>query len=159
MLISRVAIRRPILTAMLVLAMLVFGLVAFSSLGVDLMPKVDFPVITIVTKLPGADPETIENRVTDLIEEAVNTLSGIKSLRSTSADGVSQVVIEFELEKNIDVAFQEVQARVNAVKAQLPTDVEEPVIEKLDLDAAPDPDPAGLGRPGAPRAVRTWPTR
>ena len=137
MLISRVAIRRPILTAMAVLAVLVFGFVAYTRLGVDLIPKVEFPLITVVTTLPGADPETVENRVTDVIEEAVNTLSGIKSLRSTSADSVSQVVIEFELEKKVDVAFQEVQARVNTVKMQLPTDVKEPVIEKVDIDAMP----------------------
>jgi HAE1 family hydrophobic/amphiphilic exporter-1 len=137
MLISRVAIRRPILTAMAVLAVIVFGLVSFRELGVDLLPKVEFPVVTVVTMLPGADPETVENRVTDVIEEAVNTLSGIKSLRSTSADSVSQVVIEFELEKKVDVAFQEVQARVSGIKNLLPTDVKEPVIDKLDLDAIP----------------------
>jgi len=137
MLISRVAIRRPILTAMAVLAVIVFGLVSFRELGVDLLPKVEFPVVTVVTALPGADPETVENRVTDVIEEAVNTLSGIKSLRSTSADSVSQVVIEFELEKKVDVAFQEVQARVSGIKNLLPTDVKEPVIDKLDLDAIP----------------------
>jgi hydrophobic/amphiphilic exporter-1 (mainly G- bacteria), HAE1 family len=137
MLISNVAIRRPVLTAMAVLAVIIFGLVSYTEIGVDLMPKVEFPVITITTTLPGADPETTENRVTDVIEEAVNTLSGIKTLRSTSADSVSLVSIEFELEKKVDVAFQEVQARVNTVKMQLPTDVDEPVIEKLDFDAMP----------------------
>jgi HAE1 family hydrophobic/amphiphilic exporter-1 len=75
--------------------------------------------------------------VTDVIEEAVNTLSGLKRLRSTSADSYSMIMIEFELEKNVDVAFQEVQARVNSIRQQLPADVEEPVIEKLDVDAAP----------------------
>src|SRR5512140_1607122 len=137
MLISNVAIRRPVLTAMVILAVIVFGLVSFTRIGVDLMPKVEFPMITVTTMLPGADPETIENRVTDVIEEAVNTLSGIKSLRSTSADSVSLVMIEFELDKKVDVAFQEVQARVNTVKMQLPTDVKEPVIEKVDFDAMP----------------------
>jgi HAE1 family hydrophobic/amphiphilic exporter-1 len=122
---------------MIIGAMIVFGVVSFMRLGIDQFPKVDIPVITIVSKLPGADPETIESRVTDLIEEAVNTISGLKRLRSTSADSFSQVVIEFELDKNVDVAFQEVQARVNTIRQQLPTDLEEPVIDKLDLDSAP----------------------
>ena len=105
MLISRVAIKRPVFTTMVIGAMMVFGVVSLGRLGVDLFPKVDFPVITIVTELPGADPETMESRVTDPIEEAVNTLSGLKRLRSTSAESFSQVVIEFELEKNVDIAF------------------------------------------------------
>ena len=137
MFISTVAIRRPVFTAMFILAMIVFGVVSLSGLGVDLMPKVDFPVASIVTVLPGADPETVETRVTDVIEESVNTLSGIRTLRSTSAEGYSLITVEFQLEKDINVAYQEVQARVNTVRSQLPTDAEEPVIEKVDLDAAP----------------------
>ena len=137
MFISTVAIKRPLFTAMIICAMLVFGLVSLKGLGVDLFPKVDFPVVTVVTTLRGADPETVESRVTDIIEESVNTLAGIKKLRSTSAEGTSLIVVEFQLEKNVDVAFQEVQARVNSVRAQLPTDVDDPVIEKFDMDAAP----------------------
>jgi HAE1 family hydrophobic/amphiphilic exporter-1 len=116
-------------------AMIVFGWVSLTRLGVDLFPRVDFPVVTIITYLPGADPETVESRVTDPIEEAVNTISAIKHLRSTSADSYSMVTIEFELEKNIDVAFQEVQARVGSIRAELPQDAEDPVVEKLDVDA------------------------
>jgi HAE1 family hydrophobic/amphiphilic exporter-1 len=137
MLISTVSIRRPVFTMMVLGAMIVFGIVSLARLGIDQFPKVDFPVITVITQLPGADPETMEMRVTDPIEEAVNTISGLKSLRSTSAEAVSQLVIEFELEKDVDVAYQEVQARINTVRQQLPMDVEEPVIEKFDVDAAP----------------------
>jgi HAE1 family hydrophobic/amphiphilic exporter-1 len=137
MFISTVAIRRPVFTTMFIGAMIVFGIVSLKGLGVDLTPKVDFPVVAIVTKLPGADPETVENRLTDPIEEAVNTLAAIKSLRSTSAEGYSLITVEFQLEKDINIAYQEVQARVNSVRAQLPTDAEEPSIEKVDLDAAP----------------------
>ena len=137
MFISTIAIRRPLFTAMVICAMLVFGTVALRGLGVDLMPKVDFPIVSIVTTLRGSDPQTMESRVTDIIEEAVNTLSGIRSLKSTSAEGFSLVLIEFELEKNIDVAYQEVQARINTIRAQLPTDVEDPIVEKFDPDAAP----------------------
>lgn len=137
MLISDVAIRRPVFTAMIMSSLVVFGYVFYRDLGVDLFPRVEFPVVTILTTLPGADPETIETMVTDPIEESVNTIEGIKYLRSTSADSVSQVVIEFELEKDADVAFQEVQSKISAVRMELPDDVEEPVIEKFDIDSAP----------------------
>jgi HAE1 family hydrophobic/amphiphilic exporter-1 len=137
MFISSLAIRKPVFTIMVLGAMVVFGVVALLRLGIDQFPKVDFPVITVITQLPGADPETMEMRVTDSLEEAVNTISGLKSLRSTSAEAFSQLIIEFELEKDVDVAYQEVQAKINTVRQQLPTDVEEPVIEKFDVDAAP----------------------
>ncbi|MEI7834888.1 MAG: efflux RND transporter permease subunit, partial [Planctomycetota bacterium] len=137
MFISTIAIRRPVFTTMFILSMVVFGVVSLRGLGVDLFPKVDFPIVSIVTRLPGADPETVEKQLSDPLEEAVNTLSAIKTLRSTSAEGYSLITVEFQLEKNIDVAFQEVQARVNTVRSQLPTDTKDPVIEKLDVDAAP----------------------
>ncbi|MGE0434547.1 MAG: efflux RND transporter permease subunit, partial [Planctomycetota bacterium] len=118
-------------------ALVVFGLIAWSSIGVDLFPRVEFPVITIITVLPGADPQTVETTVSDTIEQAVSTISGIKALRSVSADSVSQVIVEFELEKPVDVAFQEVQAKLGGVRSQLPRDVEDPVVEKFDVDSAP----------------------
>lgn len=137
MILSDVAVRRPVFTTMVMTALIVFGWVSLNRLGVDLFPRVDLPVITIITFLPGADPETMESRVTDPIEEAVNTISAIKTLRSTSADSYSLVTVEFELEKNIDVGFQEVQARIGSIRAELPEDVEDPVVEKLDFDAQP----------------------
>lgn len=137
MILSDVAIRRPVFTTMIVMAMVVFGLVGLRSLGIDLFPRVEFPVITIVTELRGADPETIETTVTDPIEEAVSTISAIKALRSTSAEGFSQVVIEFELEKPVDVAYQEVQSKLGTVRGELPNDAEDPIVEKFDIDSAP----------------------
>ncbi|MFH0939071.1 MAG: efflux RND transporter permease subunit [Planctomycetota bacterium] len=137
MIISEIAIRRPVFTSMFIAALVVFGWVSFREIGVDLFPRVEFPIITIVTRLQGADPETIETTVTDPIEEAVNTTAGIKTLNSTSADGVSQVIVEFELEKNVDIAFQEIQAKVSAVRSSLPNDIDAPVVEKVDIDAAP----------------------
>jgi len=137
MLISNVAIRRPVFTAMVMTALVIFGWVFYRDLGVELFPRVEFPVITIVTRLPGADPETMELLVSDPVEEAVNTVAGIKNLRSVSTDSISQVVIEFELEKKVDVAFEEVQAKVGAIRAKLPDDIDAPVIEKFDIDAAP----------------------
>ncbi|MBI5368969.1 MAG: efflux RND transporter permease subunit [Planctomycetes bacterium] len=137
MILSDTAIRRPVFTTMVIAAIVVFGVISFRDIGVDLFPRVEFPVITVISVLPGADPETVESTVTDPIEEAVSTISGIKHLRSTSADGVSQVVIEFELEKKIDVAFEEVQAKLGTVRSDLPQDLEDPVVEKFDIDASP----------------------
>jgi len=137
MILSDTAIRRPVFTTMVIAAILVFGAVSFVGLGVDLFPRVEFPIITIVSVLPGADPETIESTVTDPLEEAVSTIAGIKRLRSTSADSVSQVIIEFELEKSVDIAYQEVTARIGTVRSELPKDLEDPVVEKMDIDAAP----------------------
>jgi HAE1 family hydrophobic/amphiphilic exporter-1 len=137
MILSDTAIKRPVFTTMVIGAIIVFGAVAFVDIGIDLFPRVEVPVITIISVLPGADPETVEITVTDPIEESVSTISSIKFLRSTSADSVSQVVIEFELEKDVDVAYQEVQAKLGTVRGDLPEDLEEPVVEKFDIDAAP----------------------
>lgn len=136
MILSRVAIHRPVFTAMVMAALVVFGFVSYSRLGIDLFPRVEFPIVTVLTELRGADPLRVETTVTDPIEESVNTIAGIKHLRSTSAEGMSQVVIEFELEKDIDIAFQEISAKVASVRSRLPDAIEEPVIEKFDVDSA-----------------------
>jgi hydrophobic/amphiphilic exporter-1 (mainly G- bacteria), HAE1 family len=137
MILSNIAIRRPVFTTMIIMTIIVFGVISFREIGIDLFPKVEFPVITIVSVLQGADPETMETTVTDPIEEAVSNISAIKTLRSTSSDSVSQVVVEFELEKNIDVAYQEVLAKIGTVRSDLPKDLEDPVVEKFDIDSAP----------------------
>jgi len=134
---SDLAIKRPVFSSMVIAAIVILGAVSFRSIGIDLFPRVEFPVITVISVLPAADPETVETTVTDTIEEAVSTISAIKHLRSTSAEGVSQVVIEFNLDKDINVAYQEVQAKLAGVRSDLPEDLEEPVVEKLDVDAAP----------------------
>lgn len=135
--IAALAIKRPVLTTMILSALILFGAISFTRVGIDLFPRVEFPIITVISILPGADPETIETKVTDIVEEAVATISGIKHLRSTSADNVSQVVVEFELDKDFNEAYQEVQAKIGTIRGDLPADVEEPVIEKLDIDASP----------------------
>jgi HAE1 family hydrophobic/amphiphilic exporter-1 len=137
MILSDTAIRRPVFATMMIAIIIVFGVVSFREIGIDLFPRVEFPVITMISVLPGADPETVETTVTDPIEQAVSTISLIKRLRSTSAEGVSQIIIEFELEKNIDVAYQEVQAKLGTIRADLPLDTEPTVVEKFDIDAAP----------------------
>ena len=121
---------------MLVLALVVMGLNSYFKLGVDYFPKIEFPVVTITTTLRGAAPEEVETQVSKRIEEAVNTISGIDDLRSISAEGVSLVYVQFLLEKDAEVAAQEVRDKVAAILSQLPRDVDPPVVEKLSTDAA-----------------------
>jgi HAE1 family hydrophobic/amphiphilic exporter-1 len=134
---ASISVRRPVFATVITLALTVIGAFAFTRLGVDRFPKVDFPTVVVSTVLPGAAPEEIETEVTDKIEEAVNTISGIDELRSNSSEGVSQVIISFLLEKDGDVAAQEVRDRVNRVLSQLPRTIEQPTVEKFDPDAAP----------------------
>jgi hydrophobic/amphiphilic exporter-1 (mainly G- bacteria), HAE1 family len=134
---AAICVKRPVFASVLVLVMLVFGAVGYLSLGVDLYPKIDFPTITIMTRQIGAAPENIETNITEKIEEEVNTISGIDELRSVSAQGVSLVYATFLLEKDPDVAAQEVRDRVNRVLPNLPRDVDQPTVEKMDPDASP----------------------
>ena len=128
---AALCVKRPVFAWVLVLSLTVVGLFAFCRLGVDRFPNIDIPTISVTTRLPGAAPEQIETEVTDKIEESVNTISGIDTLTSTSSEGISQVVVSFKLEKNADVAAQEVRDRVNRVMPQLPCTVLQPTVEKL----------------------------
>ena len=134
---AALCVRRPVFATVLILSLTVVGAFAFTRLGVDRFPKVDFPTVVVTTRLPGAAPEQIETEITDKIEEAVNTISGIDELRSNSSEGVSQVIITFLLEKDADVAAQEVRDRVNRVLPLLPRTIQQPTVEKFDPDAAP----------------------
>jgi hydrophobe/amphiphile efflux-1 (HAE1) family protein len=134
---AAVSVRRPVFASVIVLVLVVVGVLGYTRLPVDRFPKVDFPSVLITTRLPGATPKEIETEVTDRIEEAVNTVSGIDQLRSTSSDNISQVLVAFVLEKNIDVAAQEVRDRVNRILSILPDDADTPIVEKLDPDATP----------------------
>lgn len=130
-------IRRPIFTCMIVSAPIVMGISSYFRLGVDLFPNVDLPVVVVTTTLPGASVEEVETGVTKPIEEIVNTISGIDELRSTTKEGQSQVVVQFVLEKNADVAAQEVRDKISTIISQLPDGTDTPIIDKFDLDAAP----------------------
>src|SRR4029079_5614865 len=100
-------------------------------------PKVDFPTVVVTTTQPGAAPEQIETEVSDKIEEGVNTISGIEQLTAISSEGVSQVMISFLLDKDPDVAAQEVRDKVNGVLPLLPKTIEQPRVDRFDPDAAP----------------------
>ena len=134
---AEICVRRPVFATMLILSLSVVGLFSLTTLGVDLFPKIDLPTITVTVVNPGASPREIETEITDKIEGAVNTISGIDELRSTSVEGVSQVFITFLLDKNVDVAAQEVRDKVGLIRGDLPETAEDPIIQKLDTDAAP----------------------
>ena len=134
---AALCVRRPVFASVLILSLSVIGVFSFTQLGIDQFPNVDIPVALVTTRLPGAAPEQVESEVTDKIEEAVNTINGIDTLTSTSSEGVSQVVVSFRLEKNADVATQEVRDRINRILPLLPRTITQPVIEKRDPDAAP----------------------
>jgi HAE1 family hydrophobic/amphiphilic exporter-1 len=134
---AEICVKRPVFAWVLVLSLTVVGLYAFGQLGVDRFPNVDIPSVVVTTRLPGAAPEQVETEITDRIEEAVNTISGIDQLTSTSSEGISQVVVSFKLEKDSDVAAQEVRDRVNRVLPLLPRTVTQPMVEKLDPTASP----------------------
>lgn len=138
---------------MLILLPLVLGMVAFMRMGVDLFPNVDLPIVFITTTRHGASAEEMETGVTKKIEEAVNTIAGIDELASTSKEGISTVVIRFLLEKNRDVAQQEVQSKINAIVSQLPPGTDAPIIDKFDIDSAPVMTIAVSG--GVQRTLRT----
>jgi HAE1 family hydrophobic/amphiphilic exporter-1 len=134
---AEICVKRPVFAWVLVLSLTVVGLYAFTQLGVDRFPNVDIPSVLVTTRLPGAAPEQVETEITDKIEESVNTISGIDQLTSTSSEGISQVMVAFKLEKNTDVAAQEVRDRVNRVLPLLPRTVTQPTVEKLDPTASP----------------------
>ena len=137
MTLSQLCIRRPVFTWVVVAVPVVLGLVSYFGLGVDLFPKIDFPVVSITANLPGASAEEMETSVTKVIEEAVNQISGVDELRSTTREGLSSIVVQFRLEKNGDVGAQEVRDKVSAIIKQLPQGIETPLVNKFDLDAAP----------------------
>ena len=134
---AEVCVKRPVFATMLILSLVTVGAFSFFSLGVDLFPKIDFPTVTITVLNPGSSPQEIETDVTEKIEEAVNTVSGIDELRSTSIEGISQVFVQFVLEKDVNIAAQEVENRVQTVIPDLPETAEQPTVQKLDSDAAP----------------------
>ena len=134
---SATAIQRPVLTTMAFTALVVFGLVAYGRLGMALYPEVNLPMVTVTVQYEGAAPQTVETEVTEVLEEAFSTISGLKSMRSETSEGVSQIFLEFQLKRNVDLAAQDVRDKVSAILGELPPDALAPLVEKLDPDAAP----------------------
>src|SRR5471032_2011105 len=134
---AQLCVRRPVFATMLILSLVVVGVFSYFTLGVDLFPKVDIPTCVVIVANPGASPEEIETEISKKVEDAVNTISQIDEVRSVSSEGQSLVLITFTLDKNGDVAAQEVQNKVNLVVNDLPQTAKQPVVLKFDPDAAP----------------------
>ena len=130
-------IARPVLTLMLMLSLVVFGVLGYCELGVDQLPNMEFPVVTVTAQLPGASPETMEEDVTEVLEENLNTIGGLRSLRSTTTQGAAMITAEFELERDIDQAAQDVRDKVARARQTLPRELEPPVIDKRSLSSSP----------------------
>ena len=137
MFLSDVSIKRPVFATVMMLSLVTLGAFSYNRLAIDQWPDVEIPVLSIVTLYPGASPETVEKEVSIPIEEAVNPIAGVKHVISLSREGISNVVVEFQLEVKINEASQESRAKVNAIRGELPLDIEEPIIQKLDFAAMP----------------------
>ncbi|HYV26680.1 MAG TPA: efflux RND transporter permease subunit, partial [Candidatus Eisenbacteria bacterium] len=137
MILSRVSIQRPILALMLNLVLVLFGIIGLSRLPVRELPDIDPPIVSVTTVYPGANAQVVETEVTERLEEVINNIEGIKTLRSESREGVSNITIEFDLSRAIDIAAQDVRDRVSRVRGNLPQDIREPIIAKQDSDAQP----------------------
>ncbi|HEY5911418.1 MAG TPA: efflux RND transporter permease subunit, partial [Verrucomicrobiae bacterium] len=134
---AEICIRRPVFASMLVLALVVVGVAGYLHLDVDRFPSVDLPTVRVSVRLPGASPAEMESQVSQPVEETLNTIEGIKELRSVNGSGSAFVVVTFELERNIDSAAQDVRDRVATVERDLPRDTDPPTIAKADTDQQP----------------------
>jgi HAE1 family hydrophobic/amphiphilic exporter-1 len=132
-----ICIRRPVFASMIILALVVVGASAYSKLGVDRLPSVDLPTVSVRTTLPGASPEEIESQVSQVLEEVVNTVEGIDELRSISGPGSSIIIATFNLDRDIDVAAQDVRDKVSTAIRRLPDEVEPPIVTKNNNENEP----------------------
>lgn len=148
-----VSIRRPIFIIMFVLALIVMGFQSRSRMPAELNPRIDFPYITILTTYPGAGPNEMETLVTEPIEKAVMSIGNLRNVTSSSQDGVSTVVMEFELGTNLDAAAADVRDKVSAIRRNLPEGIDEPSILKLDIASEPIMT-IGLAGPLSPKEMR-----
>ena len=167
MVISDFAIRRPIVTIVVMLALVVFGLFALVRLDVDEFPDVSNPVVVVGVPYPGASPDVVEREVTDRLEEAFSGISGVDQMMSTSTDGFSQIIVQFVFQKSVDQASQDIRDAISSVRDKLPQEMKEPVIRRFDpadlpivsiILSSPSMDAAALTRladPGMTRELRT----
>ncbi len=134
---SGVAIRRPIFTTMVMVGLVVLGMFSYRRLAIDQFPAVDLPIVTVQTVYPGASAEGVEREVTRRMEEAFNPVQGVRNITSVSLEGVSQVIVEFELGRNVDAAAQDLRSKLDGIRRNLPDDIDPPLVQKLDPAAQP----------------------
>ena len=132
-----IAIRRPVFAWMLMGGLIIFGLISATRMGISQLPDVDFPVVSISVSYPGAAPEIIESNVVDVLEDAVMTIEGVRSVSSTSSFGQARITVEFNLDRDISLAFQDVQNKVTAAQRSLPKDLDPPVLRKTNPEDQP----------------------
>jgi hydrophobic/amphiphilic exporter-1 (mainly G- bacteria), HAE1 family len=137
MVLSDLSIKRPVFAGVLMLALVTLGLFSFKQLAIDQFPNIDIPVVSVVTKFPGASPESVEREVTKRIEDAVHPISGVKHVTSMSYEGVSTVIVEFRLEVKVNDAAQDARSKISAIRGDLPQGIDEPIIQKLDFADLP----------------------
>lgn len=132
-----ISIRRAVFAVMLIASLVGLGFMSMGRLGVDLFPDVEFPYVNVTATLEGASAETMESEVTDILEEYINTIDGIETLQSFSSEGRAQILIEFNLSSNAREKVQDVRDKVQVALAELPPDMDPPIVDKVDPDAAP----------------------
>src|SRR6266851_2635370 len=124
--VSAIFIRRPVATALMMLAIVLFGMVAYHQLPVSDLPNVDFPTLLVSASLPGANPDTMASAVATPLERQFSTIAGLDSMSSVNTQGFTSITLQFTLSRNIDAAAQDVQAAISATQGQLPTDMPSP---------------------------------
>ena len=132
MFISDTAIKRPVLTVVAMMMLVVFGIVALFQLDTDEYPEIDAPVVVVAIPYPGASPDVVEREVIDPIEEAISGISGIDRMRSNSLDGYASIIVEFDFSKDPRLATQEVRDKISEIRNDLPTEMEEPILTQFD---------------------------
>ena len=137
MFLSNISIKRPVMISMILTALLLFGLLSFFALPLNLTPNIEFPFVVIQTVYAGASPDQIESQITEKIEDEISTVSGIDYIQSFSLDSVSIVLIRFDLNKDQDVAHQEIKSKIDNIMNDMPEDAEDPRVEKFDITAEP----------------------
>jgi HAE1 family hydrophobic/amphiphilic exporter-1 len=153
MVLTKVSIRKPLMMIMVILAVVLFGVVSFTRLLIDLMPEMDFPFVTVQAVYPGAGPEEIETSVVKQIEDQMTTISGLKEITSYCLESVAFILLEFDLGIDADLAAIDVKDKIDAINADLPSDLQKPVIGKFDPNDEPILNLAFSG-PAAPEKLR-----
>src|SRR5690606_22680812 len=137
MTLPELSIKRHVLAWMVSGLLVLLGIISYQRIGVDRLPYIEFPIISVTTTLIGANPDIVDASITSIIETAVNTIPGIEHIQSNSSPSVSVTTITFGLEKNIDVAYNEVQSNIGQIVRRLPDDIDPPVVRKIETNARP----------------------
>ena len=135
--ITEISLRRPVTVLICTLALVVFGIYSYTNMGVERMPNVEYPIVVVRTTMEGASPAIMDNDVTDVLEARINTIEGIKNITSSSYEGRSVIVIEFELDRNVDFAAADVRGKVSMAAGQLPDECDDPQVDKYDPSNVP----------------------